>query len=67
MRTTVLAAASAALLTVALPQIASAAPSVGAETLKSAIETTAQVEKAGYGYGYRQYYRPYYRPYYYNY
>jgi hypothetical protein len=67
MRTTVLAAASVALLTVALPQVASAAPSIGAETLKSAVETTSQVEKAGYYY--RRHYRPYryYRPYYYNY
>ena len=61
MRTTVLAAASAALLTVALPQIATAAPTVSAEVLKSTVETTAQVENVGWYF--RRYYRPYrYRP-----
>ena len=68
MRKTVLLAAAAAIVTLALPQVASAAPTSGA-ALKSAIETTVTVDKAGYGYGYgyRRYYRPYYRPYYYNY
>ena len=64
----VLLAASAVIVTLALPQAASAATVNGA-TIKSAIETTASVEQAGYGYGYRPYYRPYryYRPYYYDY
>ena len=69
MRTTVLLAASAAIVTLALSQVASAAPTNGV-ALKSAIETTATVDLAGYGGGgyYRPYYRPrYYRPYYYNY
>jgi hypothetical protein len=63
----VLLAASAVLVTLALPQAASAATANGV-TLKSAIETTTSVDQAGYGYG-RGYYRPYRynRPYYYNY
>jgi hypothetical protein len=61
-----LLAASAVIVTLALPQAASAATANGA-TIKSAIETTTSVDQAGYGYGYRRHYRPYYRPYYYNY
>ena len=52
-----LLAASAVIVTLALPQAASAATANGA-TLKSAIETTTSVDQAGYGYG-RRYYRPY--------
>jgi hypothetical protein len=60
----VLLAASAVVVTLALPQAASAATVNGA-TIKSAIETTTNVEEVGYYY--RRHYRPYYRPYYYNY
>ena len=62
----VLLTASAVIVTLALPQAASAATANGS-ALKSAIETTVSVDKAGYYY--RPYYRPYryYRPYYYNY
>jgi hypothetical protein len=62
----VLLAASAMVVTLALPQAASAATVNGA-AIKSAIETTTSVDQAGYYY--RPYYRPYryYRPYYYNY
>src|SRR5262245_14797231 len=62
----VLLAASAVVVTLALPQAASAVTVNGA-TLKSAIATTANVEEAGYYYRRRYYYRPYYRPYYYGY
>ena len=63
---TVLLAASAVIVTLALPQAASAATANGV-ALKSAIETTTSVEQAGYHW--RRYYRPYryYQPYYYNY
>jgi hypothetical protein len=67
---TVLLAASAVIVTLALPQAASAAQTANGVALKSAIESTVNVDKAGYGYGYGyRHYRPYryYRPYYYNY
>ena len=67
----VLLAASAVIVTLALPQAASAA-TVNGVTLKSAIATTANVEEAGYYYrrryyGYGGYYRPYYGGYGYGY
>ena len=50
MRTSVLLAASAALMTVTLSHVAFAAPILNGAALKTAAETTLPVETTGYGY-----------------
>lgn len=63
MRSTILMTLPAALLVAALPQTASAAPTIGAGALAAAAETLSPVENVhyyGYGRGYYGYGRGYY-------